>query len=508
MLKTPSFDSSASHEEHADIAIIGAGFAGICMAIRLKLAGLEDFFIAEAAASLGGTWRDNDYPGCACDVQSPVYSFSFAPNPGWTRMFAPQREIRAYLESCAQRFGIVPHVRFNEALQRATFDEPTARWRLDFANGRRVSARVLVSGMGGLSRASTPALDGLDTFQGQCFHSQHWNHAYAFEGKRVAVIGTGASAIQFVPQIAPSVVHLALFQRSPPWIMPRPDRTIGPRARGLFGRHPFAQRIQRTMIFWMLETRAIGFVLHPPLMKIVQEIALRHLKKQVRDPALRRVLTPDYTLGCKRILLSNDYYPAVSRQNVEIVTAPIKRVESNAIVTADGARHAVDCIVFGTGFQTAEVFPRGLIFGRDGVDIADAWRDGAHAYLGTVTAGYPNFFMLYGPNTGLGHNSMVFMIEAQADYVLRALTHMRERGIGSIDVKPEVESRYDAAIQRKLAHTIWATGGCTSWYIDPRTGRNATLWPGFAWQFKRAAREFRESDYVTRLVAGTAWDSR
>ncbi|MEM5421653.1 flavin-containing monooxygenase [Paraburkholderia ferrariae] len=478
-----------------DIAIIGTGFAGLGMAIRLLQSGNQDFAVFEKADSVGGTWRDNHYPGCACDVQSHVYSFSFAPNPRWTRMFAPQPEIRAYLNRCVERFRLFPWLNFGHELTNATWDEAAHCWRLAFANGRRLTARVLISGMGGLSRPALPAIAGLDTFEGKAFHSQHWDHDYALEGKRVAVIGTGASAIQFVPQIAPRVAQLSLFQRTPPWIMPKPDRAISGFEQWLFRTLPITQALARAGLYWMLETRVLGFAVHPALMKNVQKLALRHIRHQVPDPELRAAVTPDYTIGCKRVLISNDYYPALLRKNVQVVTNAIERVDRTGVVTADGVHHEVDCLIYGTGFQVADPFPPGTIVGRGGIDIVETWRDGAHAYLGTSLPGYPNFFMLVGPNTGLGHNSMVFMIESQIEYVLGALAAMKRDGADSIDVRPYVEARYNERIQNKLGRAIWSVGGCKSWYLDPRNGRNTTLWPGFTWRFRRATAHFSLADY-------------
>ncbi len=489
-----------AHDDLIDIAIIGSGFAGLCMAIKLKEAGFTDFFIAEQADSLGGTWRDNHYPGCACDVQSHVYSFSFAPNPNWSRQFAPQAEIRDYLEQCAERFKLAPYLCFGMGLVRAVFDEQQQRWQLTFSNGRQVSARVLVSGMGGLSRPALPDIAGLDSFKGERFHSQQWNHGYSLKGKRVAVIGTGASAIQFVPQIAPQVAHLDLFQRTPPWIMPKPDRAISPAERWLFKHLPFTQRLLRGAFYWALEGRVVGFALHPRLMKMVQKIAQRHLHKQVSRPSLRKTLTPNYTIGCKRVLISNDYYPALARSNVEVVTTRVLRVEADGVVTADGTKHPADCLIFGTGFQATDPLPRDCIIGRGGIDLMDTWRDGAHAYKGTTVPGYPNLFLIVGPNTGLGHNSMILMIEAQVTYILDALTQMQRHRIATVDVKPAVEHAYNLQLQDNLKRTIWNTGGCQSWYLDPRTGKNTTLWPGSTWRFKRVTRQFALKDYAANLL--------
>ncbi|WP_017905871.1 flavin-containing monooxygenase [Pseudomonas asplenii] len=492
-----AYSSPPAGRESVDIAIIGSGFAGLCMAIRLKEAGMADFFIAERADSLGGTWRDNHYPGCACDVQSHVYSFSFAPNPNWSRQFAPQAEIRAYLERCARDFGLTPHLRYNMALEKAVYDETQQRWQLSFANGREVSARVLVSAMGGLSRPALPDIPGLQSFAGKSFHSQDWDHQYPLEGKRVAVIGTGASAIQFVPRIAPRVAHLTLFQRTPPWILPKPDRPLSAAERWLFKHLPVTQRLARAAIYWALESRVIAFARQPKLMKLVQKIALGHLHRQITAPTLRKTLTPDYTIGCKRILISNDYYPALTRSHVKVVTQDIQRVEADAVVTADGVRHPVDCLIYGTGFQATAPLPHGLLIGRNGEDIMDAWAEGAHAYLGTCLPGYPNLFMIIGPNTGLGHNSMILMIEAQVDYILQALQQMRDQRIRALEVRPQVERQYNSRLQQQLKRAIWSTGGCRSWYLDPRTGKNTTLWPGSTWRFRQVTRHFELRDYLT-----------
>ncbi|WP_423195274.1 Baeyer-Villiger monooxygenase [Cupriavidus sp. H19C3] len=495
----------ADRADHCDIAIVGSGFAGLAMGIRLKQAGSADFLIFEQADAVGGTWRDNHYPGCTCDVQSHLYSFSFAPNPDWSRMFSPQAEIRAYLEHCTDRFGLRPHLRFGHALRRATWDEDAGMWRLEMANDRTVRARVLVSAMGGLSRPALPDIPGLASFAGTCFHSQQWRHDYPFAGKRVAVIGTGASAIQFVPQIAPQVAHLDLYQRTAPWILPKPDRAMGPRERWLFRHLPFTQTLLRAGIYWMLEARVLGFVMHPRLMKAVERLARRHLARQVADPALRRTLTPDYTIGCKRVLISNDYYPALARPNVDVVTTGIDHVEADAVVLRDGTRRPVDCIVLGTGFHATDPLPRGVIVGRAGQDLLDAWRDGAQAYLGTTVAGFPNLFFVVGPNTGLGHSSMVLMIESQVAYILDALRAMRAQRVHAVAVRAPVQHAFNARIQQKLDRAVWSAGGCASWYLDPRSGRNTTLWPGFTWQFRRATASFRMRDYETwpaRMAAG------
>lgn len=501
----PRADSfvSAAHSPDApalvDVAIIGTGFAGLGMAIQLKQHGIDSFLVFEKAGSVGGTWRDNHYPGCACDVQSHLYSFSFAPNPDWSRMFSPQPEIRAYLERCTDAFGVRPHVRFHHELARAAFDDAAGVWNLEMADGRRYRARTLISGMGGLSRPAWPNIPGIETFQGKAFHSQLWEHDYDLAAKRVAVIGTGASAIQFVPQIAPKADRVDLYQRTPPWILPKPDRKVSRAEHWLFRHLPFTQKLMRTGIYWMLESRVLGFVLHPKLMKAVERMARGHIKRRIPDPVLREKVTPDYTIGCKRILISNDYYPALTRKNVDVITTGIARIEPNAVVTTDGTRREVDCLIFGTGFHATAPFPRGVLLGSQGVDIVDAWdKGGAQAYLGTTVAGFPNFFMVVGPNTGLGHSSMVFMIESQVAYIVDALKSMRAHNVATIDVRLDVQRRFNDGIQKRLSNAIWSAGGCVSWYLDPKSGKNTTLWPGFTWQFRRATAHFRLADYRTR----------
>jgi cation diffusion facilitator CzcD-associated flavoprotein CzcO len=489
-----AFDTgSTPAAEHTGVLVIGTGFAGLGMGIKLKEAGMGDFVLLERAQSVGGTWRDNHYPGCACDVPSHLYSFSFELSPRWSRMFAVQPEIRAYLEGCARKYGLLPHVRFGAELVRAEYDETAQLWRVRTRDGRQFTAPVLISGMGGLSNPAYPQLPGLERFQGPAFHSAEWRHDVDLRGKRVAVIGTGASAIQFVPQIAPLAAQLDLYQRTPPWIMPKPDRTISRFEQKLFQYLPWVQRLWRGLIYWMLEARALGFVVHPRLMKGVQWIANRHIRKQVQDPALRAKLTPDYTIGCKRILISNDYYPALTRPNVAVLTQAISEVRAHGVVTADGVEHPADVLIYGTGFKAQEPVPRGMLFGRDGVDLHEAWAQGVEAYLGTTVSGFPNFFMIVGPNTGLGHSSMVYMIESQVHYILQALKLLRDRGLGALDVKPEVQAQFNQGLQARLGRTIW-TAGCKSWYLD-RNGKNTTLWPGFTFHFRKATRKFRLDDY-------------
>jgi cation diffusion facilitator CzcD-associated flavoprotein CzcO len=476
------------------VLIIGTGFAGLGMAIAMKQAGFNNFTILERADAVGGTWRDNNYPGCACDVQSHLYSFSFEQNPEWTRMFAPQPEIKRYLQHCADKYGLMSHIRFGAEVVEARYDETAAVWNLRTRANQHYAARVLVSGMGGLSAPAYPDIAGLKNFMGKHFHSADWDHSYDLSGKRVAVIGTGASAIQFVPQIATKVAQLELFQRTPPWIMPKPDRAIGAGERGLYRRFPLLQSLFRKAIYGMLETRVLGFAINPGIMKLAERAARGHIRKQIADPVLRRKLTPDFTFGCKRVLISDDYYPALARANVDVITDGIREVRANSIVTEDGREREVDCIIFGTGFKAQDPMPRKAIFGRGGQDILDAWKDGPEAYKGTTVAGFPNLFMIVGPNTGLGHSSMVYMIESQIAYVMDAIKQMRARGWKAVEVKPEAQAEYNRQLHAKLGKAIWASGGCKSWYINAN-GKNTTLWPSFTFRFREQLRRFDSVEY-------------
>jgi cation diffusion facilitator CzcD-associated flavoprotein CzcO len=481
--------------ETTDVLIIGTGFAGIGMAIRLRQAGFDDFLILERADDVGGTWRDNHYPGAACDVESHFYSFSFEQNPNWSHMFARQGEIWDYMRGCVDKYGLRPRIRFGAAVARARFDEATRTWEVDAADGRRFRARVLVAGCGGLSRPAKPDIPGLAAFEGASFHSARWQDDYRFEGKRVAVVGTGASAIQFVPEIAPRVAKLHVFQRTPPWIMPRPDRPITAREKAVFRRAPALQRLRRAAIFWRRELYALGMIVDPRIMRLGQRLALANLKKAVKDAELRRRLTPTYVMGCKRILLSNDYYPALVRDNVELVTDGIAQVEANGIRDRLGNLRELDAIVLATGFEAAEQLAPFEIRGRGGQNLDDAWREGGEAYRGTTIAGFPNLFMIVGPNTGLGHGSMIFMIEAQIEYILRGLEALRSRRLHLAEVLPAAQRRYNEELHARLAKTVWTTGGCSSWY-KTRAGKNTTLWPGFMWQFARMMRDFDAASYV------------
>jgi cation diffusion facilitator CzcD-associated flavoprotein CzcO len=488
---------------HFRIAIIGSGFSGLGMAIKLKQSGENDFIVFEKDNGVGGTWRVNSYPGCACDVQSHLYSYSFEPNPNWTRLFAPQPEIRSYLEHCAQKYALMPHVRLGCNISQLRWNETEQRWHISDSDGNYYTADVVVSGMGGLSTPALPEIRGLDKFQGKVFHSQQWDHEYDFHGKRVAVIGTGASAIQFVPQIQPRVARLDLYQRTPPWILPKPDRAISATERTLFARFPALQKLWRGLIYSQLETRVLGFAVSPKVMALPQMVAKHHISARIKDPLLRKKVTPDYLFGCKRVLISDDYYPALAQKNVDVITDGIREITTDGVTTSDGSHREADAIILGTGFRINDFIPRGMLFGCNGLDIADAWKNGPQAYKGITTAGFPNLFFLMGPNTGLGHSSMVYMIESQIHYVLDALTYMRRNRWHSVDVKPDMQENYNSSIQGGLGHSVWNAGGCSSWYLHPVTGRNTALWPGFTFSYRARTRHFDGDAYRVNSGAPT-----
>jgi cation diffusion facilitator CzcD-associated flavoprotein CzcO len=472
------------------------------MAIRLKKAGWNDFTVLEQADQVGGTWRDNHYPGAACDVESHLYSFSFEPNPRWSRAFAPQKEILDYLVHCAEKYGVRPHIRFGARVVAASFDERAGQWKVELASGETLTARFLVSGCGGLSRPAYPDIPGLASFGGKMFHSARWDHSFDLAGKRVGVVGTGASAIQIVPAIAPRVGRLFVYQRTPPWIVPKPDRVFSPLERALFRRVPGLQRLSRNAIYCKREAMGLGFVVEPRIMKLAEKLARRHLHASVADPALRAKLTPSYTMGCKRVLPTNDWYPALQRPNVELVTERIREVTAQGVVTRDGVLRELDALVVATGFQAAEAVSPFPVSGRAGRELAAEWDTGAEAYLGTTVNGFPNLFFVVGPNTGLGHTSMILMIEAQIAYVMSILEATEKRGLASVEVKDHVQACYNERIHERLKGTVWSSG-CVSWYTT-RDGKNTTLWPGLTFEFRARTRRFRARDYNLQKVATAA----
>jgi len=479
--------------EHHQAVIVGGGFAGLAVAIELQKAGINDFIILERAAEPGGTWRDNDYPGCACDVPSVLYAYSFAPNPDWTRRYASQAEIQRYFRSCVTRFQLASHFRCGAMMIGARYDAATASWQVRTLDGRAFAATVLIAATGGLSNPALPDIPGLERFAGPSFHSARWDHGVSLAGRRVAIIGTGASAIQIVPQLARMAAQVDLYQRRAAWVLPRNDRAVPKWLRAVYRRLPVLQRLARGSVYLQFEARALGMTRWPALMRLAAAMAQRHLRRQVADPSLRARLTPDYGIGCKRILIADDYYPALAGDRVALHAGGVCEITERGVVGIDGIEREADVLVLATGFRVQAPPRRGVLIGRDGLDLADAWRPAARAYLGTVVAGFPNFFMMTGPNTGLGHSSMLLMIEAQARYVAKALRTMQANKLISIEVRAEVLAAYDAELQARLGRTIWRAD-CGSWYVNAN-GRNTTLWPGFTFEFRRRLRRFRISDY-------------
>lgn len=476
---------------HVRVAIVGSGFSGLGAAISLKQSGSEDFVIFERASDVGGTWRDNTYPGCACDVESHLYSFSFAPNPEWSRMFSSQPEIWAYLQRCARDFGILPHVRFGHEVLSARWNAAQRRWQIETSAGS-YSADILIAAMGALSEPSMPALPGLERFAGPVFHSARWRHDYPLEGRKVAVIGTGASAVQFVPIIQQQVQKLTLFQRTPAWVIPRLDRAYSALSKRLFAGLPALHGAVRTGIYLRREWLVLLFR-HPRWMKLFELYAQLYLRLKVPEPALRKKLMPSFRIGCKRVLISDDYLPALSKPNVELVTSGIREVREHAIVSEDGVEHAVDAIILGTGFHATDMPFADRVLGSDGRSLNEHWQGSPEAHLGTMVTGFPNLFLLLGPNTGLGHTSVIYMMESQLMLLMATLKFMSTRGVATVEPTAAAQRRFIEELQDDMEGTVWTSGNCASWYLD-RTGRNSSLWPSYTFAFRHKM-QFRPAEY-------------
>lgn len=479
-----------------DLLIVGAGFGGLGAAIRRRQAGDDEFLIVEQAAGVGGTWWANRYPGAACDIPSHLYSFSFAPNPNWTRKFPGQAEIEAYLHDCVRRFDLGPRLRLNTSLVGLRWDESSRRWqaRLRDSAGYEdvVSARAVTLATGPLSRPARAAIEGLERFAGPVIHTARWPRDFDAEGRAIGVIGTGASAIQVVPQLARRARALTVFQRSAPWILPRGDAPIGPRARWALAHVPLLRRAWRAALYAQHELRAPAFTRHPNWLKRLEPLALAHLHRRIPPGRLRDALTPDYRMGCKRILIADDYYPALRKPHVQLETAAIVAVEPAGVRLNDGRLVRIDALVTATGFEAAEAGPPCEVIGPQGLSLGEVWRHGPVGYLGTMVAGFPNLFTIIGPNTGLGHNSMVHVIESQLALIDDALRALQRHAV--LAPLPAAQERFNREIQQRLRHTIWATGGCTSWY-QTRDGRITTLWPGSTLEFRRRTRRVQRVDF-------------
>lgn len=474
---------------HTEVAVIGAGFSGVAMARALERSGRTDFVVLEKGNDVGGTWRDNTYPGIACDVPSNLYSFSFAPNPDWSQSYSGGWEINNYIRATAKKLDLLKYIRFNTAVTSAEWNESEQHWEIDTTAGA-LTAKYLIGAMGPLSEPQIPDLPGIEQFAGKKFHSARWDHSYDLEGKRIAVVGTGASAIQFVPAIQPEVAELHLFQRTPPWILPRSARKLTKFEHKLFRYLPFTQKLVRGSVYTMLELRVIAFIKHSSLMRLAQPLAKANIRRHVRDRALRKKLTPDFRIGCKRVLMANDYYPALTQPNVKVITEGVAEVREHSVVSTDGTEREVDAIIWGTGFHVTENPQWNNFIGRDGRSLAETWSErGMESYLGTLIPNFPNMFEIIGPNTGLGHSSMVYMIESNTEFIISVLDFIDEAGVGSGEVTREAVDAFEEDINKRMKGTVWTSGGCSSWYLDSH-GRNTTLWPDFTFRYRRKCREF------------------
>ncbi|MDG2307080.1 MAG: NAD(P)/FAD-dependent oxidoreductase [Candidatus Binatia bacterium] len=475
------------------VAIIGAGFSGIGMAIQLKKAGIHSFTMFERASEVGGTWRDNTYPGAACDVPSHAYSLSFEQKATWSRKFSPSNEIQSYLLDLVDKWKLREHLRFEVEIEEARFDERSGTWTLRTEDGETVTAQVVVSGVGGLVDPKLPDIPGIESFEGKTFHTARWDHEYDLQGKTVAVIGTGASAVQVVPAIAPKVKKLQVFQRTPAWVVPKFDGEYSERTKSLFERFPLLLQLSRSFKYWMSELFGpIVYLNSPRLSKRGEQISIRHLHGQVKDPVLRKKLTPDFQFGCKRILISDEYWATFERENVELECESILAIEAGGIRTKDGTLHEVDAIVFATGFDLGLSNAPFPIFGLEGRPLSDAWKDGAVAYKGVSVSGFPNWFIIMGPNTGPGHTSVLVFTEAQMRHALGAIKKIRSEGLRYVDVRPDTQGHYNDKIQARMPHMAW--GNCNSWYLNP-DGSNYSLYPGPAFEYVAGAGHFEARDY-------------
>ena len=474
------------------VAIIGAGFGGIGLAITLKKRGIDSLTILEKGDRVGGVWRDNTYPGATCDVPSQLYSFSFEPNPDWSRRYSPQPEILDYLERCVDRYGLRPNLRLGTEVRGAALDEGSGRWRIETAGGETVEADVLVSACGQLSRPALRRIEGSERFEGPIFHTARWDHEVDLDGKRVAVIGTGASTIQVVPAIAGRVGQLEVYQRSAPYVIPKKDRPYRPWERQLFRWFPPARWLPRFTQWLFFEIFISAFNQFRSVGKLGTRMFERNLDEQVSDPELKRALTPDHVLGCKRVLISPDYYSTLERPKVELVTQEVRALTESGVVAEDGTERPADVIVLSTGFESTRFLAPMEIRGRGGLDLNEAWREGANAYLGMTVAGFPNLFVMYGPNTNLGSGSIIFQLESQMAYIADAVEVLRRRG-GLLSVRPEVQRAFDSEMQSRLSTSVWQTG-CNNWYVDEH-GRNTNNWPGFTLEYRRRTRRLDPGDY-------------
>ena len=492
------------NEQPLTAAIIGSGFGGIGMAIKLQEAGITDFLVLEKSGDIGGTWRDNTYPGAACDVPSPLYSFSFEQGFDWPRFYSRQPDIHRYQQHCVAKYGLMRYVRLNTEVQRAEFDERAGLWKIETSQGEVFLARALITATGQLNRPAYPKIPGLESFAGKVFHSSRWDHAHDLTGRRVGVVGTGASAIQFMAHVADKASQVILFQRTAPYVLPKPDRKISRFEHWLHRKLPPLRKLVRGTVYSVFESLGVGLLKYPAVLAPLRALWAAHLRLTIKDPDLRRKLTPDYPMGCKRILFDNTYYRALAKPNVDVVTGGIQAVEENYVVTDDGKRHEIDTLILGTGFAASGFIAPMEVRGRRGLRLDTVWRDGAEAYLGMSVSGFPNLFMLYGPNTNLGHNSIVYMLESQIRYVKEAVVRLRAAPGISFDVRRKTQSLFNEKLQQALRSTVWAAG-CKSWYIA-ESGKIVNNWSSFTFTYRRLTRHFDVVNYevLTRNAASPA----
>ncbi|MCK0165725.1 NAD(P)/FAD-dependent oxidoreductase [Marinobacter sp. S6332] len=486
--------------EQPSVIIIGTGFGGIGMAIQLKKAGFTKVTLLEKAERVGGTWRDNTYPGAACDVQSHFYSYSFEPKHDWSRKFGLQHELLGYMEHCVEKYGLAEQIRFNCEVAEAIFDDTRNLWALSLTSGEALEAQIVITATGQLNQPAWPSIEGMEDFKGACFHSARWNHEYDLQNKRVAVIGTGASAIQFVPEIAGKVESLTLFQRSAAWVLPKPDRRFKSWEHSLFKAVPAWDRLYRYLIYWKNESRALAFTGFNSLLNVLARQAKKEAARHITDPEKLKHIIPDYQIGCKRILISNDWYPAINRSNLNLVTDPIAKINASGVQTQSGKHYPVDAIIFGTGFRASEFLSPIRVTGRNGITLNQAWQDGATAFKGITVSGFPNLFMLYGPNTNLAHNSILYMLESQFQYVLGCLQALQKYPGAAMDVRADRLEAYATSVQEDLEGSVWSSG-CSSWYLDAN-GKNTLNWPGFTFTYRLATRNVNTADYQFLSPAG------
>lgn len=485
---------SNAKTQNTQVAIIGSGFGGLAMAIRLIQANIHDFIILEKADDVGGTWRENQYPGAACDVQSHMYSLSFAPKTDWSKRYAEAPEIFDYIQDLIQQFNLKKYIQFGQEVVTTRYDEQNLNWHLTLKNGQEIISQFVIFASGPLHVPQVPKIKGIEKFKGEVFHSSHWNHNYNLNDKNVASIGTGGSAIQYIPEIAPKVKNLFVLQRTPAWVIPRDERTYNGLDKALFSRFEWFRKLHRTRLYWTNESRVVPIV-KPQIMKYGQKLAVAFIKFQVKDKTTAKKLIPDYIMGCKRILISNKYYPTFNRPNVELISDAIQELTENSIITKDGQERPIDCLIYGTGFITdPHIYLKSFeCYGENGLELKEAWKDGAESFYGINTKGFPNLFQLLGPNTVLGHNSVIFMIESQVNYILQLIQMVERTQTQAIAVKAEVQDQFNENVQKQLEGTVWQSG-CVSWYQQDG-GKNFSLWPTYTWKYWLETRKANPADF-------------